>query len=416
VNRWALWSRLRTLALAPSAALAASKLYTVTDALLTPDVAAPASVSTDAPAAAPARKPQLPALTGVRTLLAVNIMLFHFTPPHMTYLYPLINNSYVFVGFFFLLSGFILAYNYADRPTPLLKRDFWRARFARLYPIYLLSLVLFVTMLNGEWHARSHEQFWAGVVLTPLMLQGWNPSIATFWNTVAWTLSCEAAFYFAFPWIIRLPWPKTPGRLIALLLGIWCLGLVPHSLYLHFNPDHLAGPADRYSSGIWIRTLKYTPFAYACTFLAGITLAKLHASLTLTVRHRTLIAGASLLALAAFFAKAADHVPYILMHGGFLVPLFAALVVGLSGQNIFAAIFAWWPIELLGQSSYALFLLHFNFINLIRQYHVPERLHVAAFDPWISYAATLLLAFAAMHFVETPARKALLQRKTSPAQ
>ena len=49
----------------------------------------------------------------------------------MQLLYPVIDNSYVFVGFFFLLSGFVLAYNYADRPAPLVKRDFWRARFAR---------------------------------------------------------------------------------------------------------------------------------------------------------------------------------------------------------------------------------------------------------------------------------------------
>ena len=382
----------------------------MTDALLTPDATAPVSL----PTGTTARKPQLPALTGIRTLLAVNIMFFHFTPPHMTYLYPLINNSYVFVGFFFLLSGYILAYNYADRPTPLLKRDFWRARFARLYPVYLLSLVLSFVMLNAEWHARSHGQFLEGVVLTPLLLQGWSPALATFWNTVAWTPSCEALFYFAFPWLIRLPWPKTPARLIALLLGVWCLGMVPHSFYMLFNPDHLPGPANRYSSGIWIRTLKYTPLAYACTFLAGITLAKLQGSLTLTARQRTLVAGASLIAIAVFFATTVDRVPYILMHGGLLVPLFAALVVGLSGQNIFAAFFAWKPIELLGQASYALFLLHFNFINLIRQYHLPERLHVAAFDPWISYAATIVLAFAAMHFVEKPARKALLQRRTSP--
>jgi peptidoglycan/LPS O-acetylase OafA/YrhL len=384
----------------------------VTDALLTPDAPAPLLVQP----AASVHKPQLPALTGVRTLLAVNIMFFHFTPPHMTYLYPLIDHSYVFVGFFFLLSGYVLAYNYADRPTPLVKRDFWRARFARLYPIYLLSLVLFFTMLIGEWHARSHGQFFAGVILTPFLLQGWSPALATFWNTVAWTLSCEAAFYFAFPWLIRLRWPRSPGRLIALLLGIWAIGLVPHSMYLLLNPDHLAAPADRYTSGTWIRALKYTPLAYACTFLAGITLAKLQASLTLAARHRAWIAGASLAAIALFFAKAVDHVPYILMHGGFLVPLFAALVVGLSGQNIFAAAFAWKPIELLGQASYALFLLHFNFINLIRQYHVPEHLHVAAYDPWVSYAATLVLAVAAMYFVERPARKAILRRRTAPAQ
>lgn len=364
-----------------------------------------------AQAGATARKPPLPALTGVRTLLAVNIMFFHFTPPHMRLLDPIIDNSYVFVGFFFLLSGFILAYNYADRPVPLVKRDFWLARFARLYPLYLFSLVLSFVMLRDEWHAHSHADFFTGLVLTPLMLQGWSPSLATFWNTVAWTLSCEAAFYLAFPWLILLRWPRTPGRLIALLLGLWVLGLVPHTLYLLLNPDHLAAPANRYSSGVWIRTLKYTPIAYACTFMVGIALAKLHASLSIAARHRAWIAAASLLTLAVFFAKAVTHVPYILMHGGILVPLFAALVVGLCGQNIFASAFSWKPIELLGQASYALFLLHFNFINLIRHYHLAERLHVAAYDPWASYAAAILLAVVAMYCVERPARRAILARR-----
>jgi peptidoglycan/LPS O-acetylase OafA/YrhL len=376
------------------------------DATLTPEGPLPVSP----PAHASSKKPPLPALTGLRTLLAVNIMFFHFTPPHMGPFYPLIDNSYVFVGFFFLLSGYILAYNYADRPTPLVKRDFWRARFARLYPIYLLSLLLFSAMLIAEWHARSHAQFVEGVILTPLLLQGWSPALATFWNTVAWTLSAEVFFYAAFPWLIRLPWPRSPGRLIALLLGIWALGLVPHTVYLLTNPDHLPGPANRYSSGAWIRTLKYTPLAYICTFLAGIVLGRLQASLTLTSHHRAWIAGASLAALALFFARAVNHVPYILMHGGFLVPLFAALVIGLSGHNIFAAAFSWKPIELLGQASYALFLLHFNFINMLRFYHVPQRLHLAAFDPWVSYAATLVLAIAAMNLVEKPARRAILSR------
>jgi peptidoglycan/LPS O-acetylase OafA/YrhL len=358
------------------------------------------------------RKPQLPALTGLRTLLACNIVLFHFTPPHMGPFYPLIDNSYVFVGFFFLLSGFVLAYNYADRPE-LSKVDFWRARFARLYPVYLFSLLMSFTMLAEEWHARSHSEFFAGLVLTPLLLQGWSPALATFWNTVAWTLSCEVILYVAFPWIIRLPWPKTSGRLIVLLVTVWALGLVPHMLYLHLNPDHLTGPPDRYSSGVWIRALKYTPLAYVGTFLSGVILGKLQAGLTLSQRHRTLIACASLLALGVFFTKVVMHVPYILMHGGLLVPLFAALVIGLSGQNFVASIFSGRPLMLLGQASYALFLLHFNFINMLRHYHVPERLHVAAYDPWFSYAAAILLAVAVMYFIERPARKAILSYGTA---
>ena len=366
----------------------------------------PASVT--ASASRTARKPTLPALTGIRTLLALNIVLFHFTPPHMHYLYPMINNAYVFVGFFFLLSGFVLSYNYADRPEPIKKRVFWRARFARLYPVYLLSLAISFKMLEAEWHVRSHEQFWTGLVLTPLLMQGWNPAIATFWNTVAWTLSAEVVLYLSFPWLVRLPWPKSPWRLCAVLIGVWAAGLIPDVLYLLLNPDHLLGPTNRYSSGVWIRTLKYTPLPYVCTFLAGITLGKLHTRLALTEQQRTAIAAASLSVIVAFFALAASHTPYILMNGGLLVPLFSALVLGLSGKNAIAAVFGWRPLVLLGETSYCLYLLHFNFINLIHYYHVPELLHVAALDPWISYVAALALAFLATHLVEAPARRAIL--------
>jgi peptidoglycan/LPS O-acetylase OafA/YrhL len=147
-----------------------------------------------------------------------------------------------------------------------------------------------------------------------------------------------------------------------------------------------------------------------CTFLAGMTLAKIQGALTLTPRQRMAIAGASLIALVVFFATAVEHVPYVLMHGGLMVPLFSALVIGLSGQNAIASVFSWRPLVLLGQTTYCLYLLHFNAMNLIRTYKVTERLHVAALDPWISYAAVLLLAFVAMHLVERPASRAILGR------
>jgi peptidoglycan/LPS O-acetylase OafA/YrhL len=113
------------------------------------------------------RKPALPAITGLRTLLAITIILFHFTPSGLTWsrhpsftLYPLINIGYVFVSFFFLISGFILAYNYADRPEPMNAVDFWVARFSRLYPVYALTMVISIPMLMGEWAIRSRTEFW----------------------------------------------------------------------------------------------------------------------------------------------------------------------------------------------------------------------------------------------------------------
>ena len=98
------------------------------------------------------------------------------------------------------------------------------------------------------------------------------------------------------------------------------------------------------------------------------------------------------------------------MHGGLMTPVFAALVLGLSGPHPISALFTWRPLLLIGESSYCLYLLHFNVFQLLHTYHVPERLHLAALDPWLSYAILILLALAVFHFVEVPARRAILQR------
>ncbi len=364
------------------------------------------------PASHPAttRKPPLPALTGIRTLLAIFIILFHFTPPHLGLLYPFIDNGYVFVGVFFLISGYVLTYNYADRGRSLSKREFWLARISRLYPVYLFVLLISLSMVQDEWHTRSHAEFWQGMILTPFVLQGWSPSVATFWNTVAWTLTSECVLYAAFPWLIRLPWPKQPLRLIALLIGLWIVGLIPHSLYLYLNPDHIVGPIDRYSSSEFIRFLKYTPLPYVCTFLTGVTLGKLQHALTLTQRQRFTLAAGSLAAVGLFFYALVGHTPYLLIHGGLMTPVFAALVLGLSGPHPISALFSWRPLLLIGESSYCLYLLHFNVFQLLHTYHVPEHLHLAALEPWLSYVILILLALAVFHFVEVPARKAILDR------
>ena len=361
------------------------------------------------PLVKPARKPPLPALTGIRTLLAFNIVLFHFTPPYLGPLRPFVEHGFVFVNVFFLISGFILSYNYFDRGANLNKRDFWFARFSRLYPVYLLVLIISFKMLEIEWHARSHTEFWQGLVLTPLLLQGWSPSLATFWNTVAWTLSCEVVFYAAFPWLIRLPWPRKPSRLILLILAFWIVNMTPSLIYLLLQPDHLTEPITRYTSTTLIRFLKYTPLPYAATFLAGVALSRLQLTTTITDRQRFAIAAATLAAFGLFFYLVSPHVPYLILHGGLLLPLFAALVFGLSGPHAISSVFSWGPLLLIGESSYCLYLLHFNVFQLIHMYHLPERLHVAALDPWISYAALIVLSIVVYRFIENPARKLLLR-------
>ena len=360
----------------------------------------------------PERKPTMPGLTGIRTLLAFTILLFHFTPSGLRWnahpwlsLYPIVDIGYVFVSFFFLISGFILAYNYAGRSAPLNKVDFWMARFSRLYPVYALTLLISIPMLMAEFHVRSRGEFWAGAILTPLLVQGCFPHLATFWNTVTWTLSCEVMLYLAFPWLLRLRWPSSTGKLLAMLAGFWLVGLIPHAIYTLTDPDHLGHIADRYSDGFWLDTLKYTPVAYICTFMAGLTLGHIQEAARLNERARVLIGLVGFSAAWFVCYHLTERLPYIMIHGGLLTPIFSCIILGLSGPSWLARIFSIKPLVAIGTSTYCLYLLHFNVYVLLHTHNIPERLHVARFDPWISYAFIVLFAVAVRMWIEHPMQK-----------
>jgi peptidoglycan/LPS O-acetylase OafA/YrhL len=173
------------------------------------------------------------------------------------------------------------------------------------------------------------------------------------------------------------------------------------------DPDHLGHIADRYSSGVWIEWLKYTPLPYICTFLAGITLGRLHDAAKLGERGR-MIVGLSGFATAWFVTyHMVPQLPYIMIHGGLMTPIFAAIILGLAGPSALARVFSIPPLITIGASTYCLYLLHFNVFLLLQQYHVAERMHVAAFDPWISYVFVVLLAIAVRMGVEHPAQVAI---------
>jgi peptidoglycan/LPS O-acetylase OafA/YrhL len=101
------------------------------------------------------------------------------------------------------------------------------------------------------------------------------------------------------------------------------------------------------------------------------------------------------------------EIPYPIIHDGLLMPLFGCVILGLSGENLLAKALGVRPLVFVGSASYCLYLLHFNFWNLIHDTHVLNRLHLKQFDPWISYCILVALALVALHFVEKPAQRQL---------
>jgi len=353
-----------------------------------------------------ARRSRLPALTGLRAFAACNIVFFHFSDPKWFGPFaPIIDNGYTAVSFFLLLSGFILAYNYSDRARAgqLVHWKFWVARFSRLYPIYLVALLLSYQMLQAEYHVRTHAEFVHGVVLTPLLLQGWVPNLATFWNTPAWTMSTEAFFYLIFPFAAVMPWPRRWPGLLALLVLLWIAGMTLPTLYIHFHPDGDLHPG-RYTDGFWIRALKFSPPPHLPSFLFGMVLAEVDAKIPRDGWQRLLLGAIGVAGTYAVLYHGADF-SYVLMHDGMLMPLFGCGILGLAGRNMLARFFGFAGFVAIGQTSYCLYILHFNLWQLIHTSGVLEKTGLIRFDPWLSYCLLGAGAGLALVTVERPMQK-----------
>jgi peptidoglycan/LPS O-acetylase OafA/YrhL len=355
------------------------------------------------------RKPApLKALTGLRCFAAINIVLFHFSDPKwFGFLAPVVNAGFISVSYFILLSGFVLAYNYQERARngELDRKRFWEARFTRIYPIYFLSLLLSLNLLSGEYQTHTHAMFWTGVVLTPLLLQGFVPAIATFLNTPAWTMSAEAAYYVIFPWVAKWKRPQRIAPHLVKMAGVWALGLVPGALYMAFKPDGIAHP-DRWSYGPWLSALKYTPYAHVFGFVFGVMLADLDRMIERTARVRFWL---GILGFSGIYVllSLGSRMPYPIMHDGLLMPLFGCIVLGLAGENPLARALGVRPLVFVGEASYCLYLLHFNLWNMIHGSHVLEVTGLIRFDPWISYVLLIALSIFALYFIEKPAQRKL---------
>ena len=319
----------------------------------------------------------------------------------------MVDAGYVSVSYFILLSGFVLAYNYSGRARAgeLDKVRFWKARFTRIYPIYLLSLLMALNQLPREYASHTHAMYWAGIALTPLLLQGWIPAIATFLNTPAWTMSAEAFYYFLFPWLARWKRPERVMPHIAKMAGIWVLGMVPGALYMWFNPDGIPHPS-RWSYGHWLWALKYTPYSHVASFIFGVMLAELD---EVMVRNGQLRFWLALGGFAGIYGllTLGPLVPYAIIHDGLLMPLFACIVLGLAGKNPLSIALGWRPLVFIGESSYCLYLLHFNLWNLLHGSGILGKLGLLRFDPWLSYVLLIAMALFALHFIEKPAQKQL---------
>ena len=299
---------------------------------------------------APARpRPPIDSLTSIRGLAALWVVLYHFQHdivallPPLRFFLPFIRQGHLAVPIFFVLSGYVLTYNYLDslggRTDLSGLLGFWGRRLLRIYPLHLVTLLAVVPMvlvarlrgLTITDAGYSRRDF----ILNLFLVHTWVPHFRLNWNYPSWSISSEWFAYLFFPLaclvFVRVHRLTTLARL-ALLFYSLSIGLM------------LAGDRLPFAA----LTAVVGPFLLGCTFARAIGLGYVP---RFDLRIAT---WALLLTFVAIPSLAADQALGIAM-----MTTGAALVFALAAAGERCSRF--WlvkPLVILGEVSYSLYLVH----------------------------------------------------------
>ena len=174
-------------------------------------------------------------LDSCRGIAALCVVLFHFEAADHIHALRFIRHSYLFVDFFFVLSGFVIAHAYGDKlKSPLEVWQFIVRRFGRVWPLHITVLAAFIAvavfkygLTAGLGMSATTSAFdaagstpLASLPVEVLLLQAVDVTDRLTWNTPSWSISAEFWTYILFALIVLLlPRFRTIAFAVAAFLG-----------------------------------------------------------------------------------------------------------------------------------------------------------------------------------------------------
>lgn len=328
-------------------------------------------------------------LESVRGLAALLVVLFHVPPwnPEI-YALPLMRNTFLMVELFFVLSGFVMYINYAERlkNSADVLRFQW-LRFGRLYPVHLLFLFAFLGIEGLRWWVESRQQALPGpesafavndaraFIENLLLLHalGFSDNALTF-NYPSWSISVEFYTYLVFAGVCLFA-----ARFKLAIFVIGAIGLMAASVFMK-NWAPLLDP--------WVKCL--------AGFFLGCCMGAVYQRKDLRVPAYA--AGLVLIAFALFIWFKPAEV------GVFL--LAALLIVSLvcSEDSRIKRLLRRTPFLWLGKISYSVYMCHAAVLWGITQVlryvlKAPEELVLGRMVPQLDAAGTWLAIAASLGMV-----------------
>lgn len=300
-----------------------------------------------------AQRTHFAALDGWRGICACLVALYHFGANSHLYGLPLIRNAYLFVDFFFVLSGFVIAAGYGHRLTNGNELStYLLRRVGRLYPLHLfvlalwvgLELVKWVAATNG-WGSFTNQPFTGATSLESLglnllMLHSVGLSDALSWNYPSWSISAELLTYLGFgllTWWLRRPWPLL---LCVAVLTPWLIFKLEGNMFVTYDYGYL-----RCFLGFCIGVITYTLFRKVET---NATRA-MHSPLSGNLLELSIILLVGLFVSWVDKSPASILAPFLFSLAVFVFAFEGGLVSRLLGSR---------PLILVGALSYSIYMMH----------------------------------------------------------
>lgn len=387
------------------------------------------------PTAGDRKREFFPQLTSVRFFAALIVVLYHyndeFSPYLPGFLKNLINHGYIGVSFFFILSGFILGANYYDR---LLTRrvsvpEFLWARFSRIYPLYILSIISFLPRFlispskdplpKEALYAVSHkaEVFFVSVFALQTLA---FPSSA-YLNSPTWSISTEIGFYLLLPLLIPLLAKVKRAWLVPSLFVLVLLAAVgPYMYHQQIFTVNLPKMGIEYTSNVnesMERFVRSNFLTRLPEFLAGVVAYRVYSEILTGSRRMLPVLGViggllSVPFVLSLFMEQKSNMVYTILYTGQVIgiPFFLTVILGLV--TVESPFWDWlkkpsWV--LLGEASFALYLFHIP-IKHFGQYVIGRVLHIPRENVLLSLvliAFSVWFSIVLFKRVETPVRKKL---------
>lgn len=355
----------------------------------------------------PPKRRELRQLTGIRIIAALWVVAFHFETQY-TLLLPEIgglvwlagSRGFLAVDLFFVLSGYILAYQHHDAFAQGRGdyRGFLAKRLARIYPLQITTLAFLVALVVATPLGKklgSAETFtvW-GAVQDVLLIRGWTgPSQG--WNYPAWSLSAEWLAYLLFPAVVLLITVVTRSSRVALV------AVIAGAVVLE-TVGSIVLP--------WADHMPVAPVRVVVAFVAGVALFRLCRDTPPRSRNGWL--GGLLLAALILATPALPEGPLVAA-----VSLASCVaIVGLlaTGSGPVVEFLGSGPLEYGGRVSFSLYMVHgialllspVRFLGIENAAALPLAARVGLA---VGQMVLLLgLSIAAYHLVERPGQRLIL--------